>query len=130
MKKTVLFALSLALFFLPACNKNNASSAGTGTTNDSTISGGTLQLNLNSSEPNWPSSIQANIELIVSEPTGKVLLDTITPVNTRIEISPRPSTSSNCRDCRENQRFSCCIYKSRMLAAVFLRKSLFLISKC
>jgi hypothetical protein len=101
MKKTIFPILWLSLFFLPSCHKSND---GTGSSSDSTITGGSLKLNLNSSEPNWPSLLQANVELIVSEPGGKVLLDTITPVNTHIEISlaTRAPTVDLTNICYEN----------------------------
>jgi hypothetical protein len=84
MKKTIIPALTLCMACLTACHRDHVNPPTPPT--DSTTDGA-IKLNLISSEPYWPDSARTNVELIISEPGGKVLLDTITPANTHITAS-------------------------------------------
>ena len=86
MKKLLLPILAVCLFTLFSCHKDHVS--GPGPIND------TLRLNLISSEAYWNNPAQINVELIVSEPGGKVLLDTITPGNTHISVALATNAST------------------------------------
>jgi hypothetical protein len=84
MKKTVAFFLSLSLLALAACHKDHVTGLGTTTTTDTL---GTLKINLISAIGSLPDTATTSIELVISEPGGKVLLDTITPEYTHITTS-------------------------------------------
>ena len=86
MKKLILPILTVCLFTLFSCHKDHVS--GPIPIND------TLRLNLISSEAGYSNLTQFNVELIVSEPGGKVLLDTITPGNTHISVALATNAST------------------------------------
>jgi hypothetical protein len=77
MKQLLNSAFFLSLLCLAACHKDHG--AGPGTTSSSG-----LKLDLISSDYGLSDTSTNSIELIISEPGGKVLLDTITPANTHI----------------------------------------------
>jgi hypothetical protein len=85
MKKIVLPILILCVLCFVACHKDPVKPATPPPTDSTTI--GTLKINLISGEGVFTDSVKTNVELIISEPGGKVLLDTITPVNTHIIAS-------------------------------------------
>lgn len=87
MKKAITPALTLCALVLSACHRDHVNPPTPPTD-------GTLKLNLISSEPYWADSVKTNIELIVSEPGGKILLDTITPANTHITASLATNAST------------------------------------
>ena len=84
MKKAIIPVLTLCMACLTACHRDHVNPPTPPA--DSTIEGA-IKLNLISSEPYMPDSVRTNVELIISEPGGKVLLDTITPANTHITAS-------------------------------------------
>jgi hypothetical protein len=84
MKKVVIAVLTLCMACMTACQRTHVNPPTPPV--DSTTEG-VIKLNLISSEPYWPDSARTNIELIVSESGGNVLLDTITPANTHITAS-------------------------------------------
>jgi len=86
MKKTVIPFLALCLFSLLACHKDHVTF--TGTTSDSTTTG-TLNINLIAGAQFAGAYSASNCELIISEPAGKVLLDTVVPSYTAINTSLR-----------------------------------------
>ena len=93
MKKIIIPVLTLCMACLTACQRNHVSPP---TPPADSTTEGAIKLNLISSEPYWPDSARTNVELIVSEPGGKVLLDTITPANTHITASlPTNATTVN-----------------------------------
>ena len=85
MKKIALPAISLCMLSLLACHKDHVTALGTPTDTLGTL--GSLKINLISSEAAWTDTVRQNVELIVSEPGGKVLIDTVTPANTHITTS-------------------------------------------
>jgi|SRR6185437_10161192 len=80
MKNCLSALLSLCLFALAACHKDSTKPPVTST--DST-----LKIDLINSENGWSDTVKTDVELIISEPGGKILLDTITPANTRITLT-------------------------------------------
>jgi hypothetical protein len=80
MKKAFIPILTLCIACLTGCHRDHVNPP-------TPPIEGVIKLNLISSEPYWPDSARTNIELIISEPGGKVLLDTITPANTHITAS-------------------------------------------
>ena len=76
MKKFVTLALSVSLLSLLACHKDSSKPPTPPT--DSTITTGSLKINL---------AVSENSELIISEPGGTVLLDTIPPSNINLSMS-------------------------------------------
>src|ERR1700722_8365510 len=75
MKKLVTLAVSVCLLSLLACHKDSSKPPAPPT--DSTTTG-TLKINL---------AVSENSELIISEPGGIVLLDTIPPSNINLNMS-------------------------------------------
>ncbi|HEV2478470.1 MAG TPA: hypothetical protein VGS79_02350 [Puia sp.] len=85
MKKLIPTMFSFGLLCLvAACHKDHV--AGTGTTTDSTTTG-ILNVHLLNSFNYWQDTGNIYVELIISEPGGKVLLDTVTLKGTPITAS-------------------------------------------
>lgn len=76
MRKIIAPTLYLCLLSLAACHKDPVKPPVAPT--DSTTSIGTLKINLISGEGAWTDTTNPNVEMIISEPGGKVLLDTTT----------------------------------------------------
>jgi hypothetical protein len=87
MKKTIIPFLALSLFSMLACHKNQVGTQTT--TSDSTTTTGTLKINLITGGQFEAAYAPGTCELIISEPAGKVLLDTVVTPYTTINASLR-----------------------------------------
>ena len=85
MKKLLFTTFSFGLLCLiTACHKDHVTSSGTTTDSTST---GTLNIHLLNTTNYWQDTGNIYVELIISEPGGKVLLDTVTLKGTPITAS-------------------------------------------
>jgi hypothetical protein len=85
MKHIAIAALSFCVLSLLACHKDSV--VPTGTPQDTTSAGGTLKINLIAGAQSLWTYSAGNCELIISEPAGKVLLDTVVRPYTNIAAS-------------------------------------------